>query len=136
MSRYPNKPQALVDYAGILGLAHLYEAGRLIASSLRRPREGSGGMDEALFLRVPGPACCEPGSHELKAGGYTLTVISAAGLSPRAVKERLDNCMRLLRALANAPSTFIPPEGGDGGDGPASAELRLWAPSARTRGRN
>jgi hypothetical protein len=135
--RYPDKAKALVDYAGILGVAHLRDgAGRVIASSYPLPPRALRHSDDGYVFRLPGAACREPGRHELNYGGYTLSIIAAAGLSPRSVKERLDNCMRLLRALANDLTSFVPPDPGGGGAGPANSELRVWPPLVAPRRRS
>jgi hypothetical protein len=125
--RYSNKPQALVDYAGILGAAHLRDgSGRLIASTVPLLPPHLRPSEDTHVFRVPGAVCREPGRHVLEYGGYRLDIVASAGLSPRAVKERLDNCRRLLRALANSSTSFVPPDHGSGGSGPAPAEIRVW----------
>jgi hypothetical protein len=127
MARYPDKPQALVDYAGILGLAHLRDpSGRTIASSrvaLPYPRAHVG-----MLAPMPGAVCKEPGKHELKIEGYTLTIYVSPGISPAAVAARIEGCKRLMRALGRADAPWGPPDGGEGGRGPPAAELRVWPP--------
>ena len=133
MPRTVSKPQALVDYAGVIGVAWLRGPnGATLATSLRHDR--SAFLDDASFLRVPGALCAKPSRHVVKQGGYTLTIHAAAGISPYAVAGRLEGCRKLLRALGEAPVDFTPPGSDGGGTGPANAELRVWAPP-RHRGR-
>ena len=141
MARDQNKPQALVDYAGVIGVAWLRDpAGRLVAASCSMQTQELALADELLerrlareLPRVPGVACFGAGTHVVKLGGYTMTILAAAGISPSAVRARLDGCTRLLRAMGDAAVPWSPPGGGSGGSGPANAELRVWPPSRRPR---
>jgi hypothetical protein len=111
VARYPNKPQALVDYAGVIGVAWLRDpAGRLITSSCSPEPQELAPADAPLAARLtrevpraPGVPCTEAGTHVLKLSGYTMTILSAAGITPSAVRARLDGCRRLLRAMGEAP---------------------------------
>jgi hypothetical protein len=135
MSRYPDKAKALVEYAGAIGIAWLYDPyGWMVASYppdlvLSSPPD----VVDLLLPSVPGAICTEPGRHQVKVGGYTLTVISTPGLLPKAVSARIEGCRRLLRAMGEAPVPWVPGDGGEGGSGPAPAELRVWPPAKRGR---
>jgi len=135
MARYESKARAIVDYAGILGVATLRgPTGATLASS-GLPPEIVANYGLKLSPRVPGALCSTPTTHELKAGGYTLTIVVSPGISPLAVKTRLAACMRLLRALGDAPIEALPPTR-SGGPGPANAEIRVWAPGTSPRHRS
>jgi hypothetical protein len=151
VARYPNRPQALVDYAGVIGVAWLRDAsGQRVACSSSVPpqrREGPLSPSEVelddqrvgLLLRsaigelprAPGSPCTEAGKHVVKVDGYTLTILSAAGISFPAIRARLEGCRRLLRSMGDACMPWSPPGGGGGGAGPANAALRVWAPRHR-----
>jgi hypothetical protein len=116
--RYPDKMQALVDYAAAVGAARLTDGqGRIVVAGGEPPPESlDGGAPRA----------------EMKVGTYTLCVYPMPGMLPLAVAKRLEGCARLLRLLP-APLPSAPPRGGAGGSGPLPAALRVWPPSKRTR---
>jgi hypothetical protein len=116
--RYPDKMQALVDYAAAVGAARLADGhGRVVIAGGGLPCELLG---------------AQPATHEVKVGAYTLSLYPVPGMLPLAISKRIEGCARLLRLLP-APLPGVPPRGGAGGSGPASAELRMWPPPPRAR---
>jgi hypothetical protein len=118
--RYPDKMQALVDYAAAVGAARLTDGqGRVVTAG--------GDLLGGLLGED-----AQPAEYELKVGSYTLSLYPAPGMLPLAIAKRIDGSRRLLRLLP-VLSPGLPPRGGAGGGGPAHAELRVWPPSKRAR---
>lgn len=116
--RYPDKMQALADYAAGVGAITLADGhGRVVRAG------------EAIPTRLLGGELLAIAPIELRVGGFTLSIQPVPGMSPLSVARRVEGCKRLLRLLPS-PAFGPPPEGGSD-SGPANAEVRVWPPRAR-----